>query len=66
MSFRLSEANGEIYMNDKIKVAIAGGTGYTGGELFRILLNHPSVEIVAATISTEGWLRRILNSSPPV
>ena len=26
-------------------MAIAGGTGYTGGELFRILLNHPDVEI---------------------
>ena len=39
----------------KIKVAIAGGTGYTGGELFRILLNHPNVEIVAATTtSSEG------------
>ena len=44
-------------MNDmnKIRVAIAGGTGYTGGELFRILLNHPNVEIVAATTtSSEG------------
>ena len=42
-------------MNKKIKVAIAGGTGYTGGELFRILLNHPDVEIVAATTtSSEG------------
>ena len=42
-------------MTNKIKVAIAGGTGYTGGELFRILLNHPSVEIVAATTtSSEG------------
>ena len=41
--------------NGKIKVAIAGGTGYTGGELFRILLNHPNVEIVAATTtSSEG------------
>ena len=39
----------------KIIVAIAGGTGYTGGELFRILLNHPNVEIVAATTtSSEG------------
>lgn len=39
----------------KIRVAIAGGTGYTGGELFRILLNHPEVEIVAATTtSSEG------------
>ena len=41
--------------NSKIRVAIAGGTGYTGGELFRILLNHPDVEIVAATTtSSEG------------
>ena len=40
---------------DKIRVAIAGGTGYTGGELFRTLLNHPDVEIVAATTtSSEG------------
>ena len=39
----------------KIRVAIAGGTGYTGGELFRILLNHPEVEIVSATTtSSEG------------
>ena len=28
-----------------IKVAIAGATGYTGGELIRILLNHPDVEL---------------------
>ena len=42
-------------LDRKIRVAIAGGTGYTGGELFRILLNHPSVEIVAATTtSSEG------------
>ena len=40
---------------NKIRVAIAGGTGYTGGELFRILLNHPEVEIVSATTtSSEG------------
>lgn len=40
---------------NKIKAAIAGGTGYTGGELFRILLNHPYVKIVAATTtSSEG------------
>lgn len=44
-----------ITMNKKIKAAIAGGTGYTGGELFRILLNHPNVEIVSATTtSSEG------------
>lgn len=29
----------------KIKVAILGASGYTGGELLRLLLNHPNVEI---------------------
>lgn len=29
----------------KIKVGIVGGAGYTAGELIRILLNHPFVEI---------------------
>lgn len=28
-----------------IKAGIIGGSGYTGGELIRILLNHPAVEI---------------------
>ncbi|HTN21008.1 MAG TPA: N-acetyl-gamma-glutamyl-phosphate reductase [Pelobium sp.] len=29
----------------KIKVGIVGGAGYTGGELLRILVNHPNVDI---------------------
>ena len=29
----------------KIKAGIAGGAGYTGGELIRILLNHPEASI---------------------
>ncbi len=29
----------------KIEVGIVGGAGYTGGEMLRILLNHPDVEI---------------------
>ena len=28
-----------------IRVAIAGGAGYTAGELIRLLVNHPSVEL---------------------
>ncbi|MFI5163707.1 MAG: N-acetyl-gamma-glutamyl-phosphate reductase [Bacteroidia bacterium] len=31
--------------NSLIKTGIAGGAGYTGGELIRILLNHPFAEI---------------------
>ncbi len=30
---------------NKIRVGIIGGAGYTGGELIRILLNHPNAEI---------------------
>jgi N-acetyl-gamma-glutamyl-phosphate reductase len=30
----------------KIKVGIIGGAGYTAGELIRLLINHPAVEIV--------------------
>ena len=32
----------------KIKVGIIGAAGYTGGELLRLLVNHPSVEIAFA------------------
>ena len=32
-------------MAAKIKVGIIGGAGYTGGELIRILLNHPAAAI---------------------
>ena len=31
------------------RVAIVGASGFVGGELLRILLGHPNVEIVAAT-----------------
>lgn len=31
----------------KLKVAIVGATGYTGGELVRLLLQHPNAEVVA-------------------
>lgn len=37
-----------------IKAIIVGGTGYTGGELLRILLNHPEVEISAVTTTQES------------
>ena len=29
-----------------IKCGIIGGAGYTAGELIRLLLNHPDVELV--------------------
>jgi N-acetyl-gamma-glutamyl-phosphate reductase len=42
---------------NKIKVSIAGGTGYTGGELLRLLLNHPAVEIVSVLSTTSAGTR---------
>jgi len=35
--------------NEKLKVAICGGSGYTGIELLRILSGHPQVKITAVT-----------------
>ena len=32
-------------ITNKIKVGIVGGSGYTGGELIRLLINHPNVDI---------------------
>jgi len=32
-----------------MKVGIVGGSGYTGGELLRILLHHPKVEVTQVT-----------------
>ena len=41
----------------KIKAGIVGGAGYTGGEMLRILINHPSVEIAfVLSNSNEGNL----------
>lgn len=31
------------------RAAIIGGSGYTGGELLRILTNHPNIDLVAVT-----------------
>ncbi len=35
-------------METKIKIGIVGAAGYTGGELIRLLLNHPKVEVAYA------------------
>ncbi len=39
-------------MSKLIEVTIAGGTGYTAGELLRILLNHPNVGKINVLSST--------------
>ena len=44
-------------MNDKIKIAIFGGSGYGGSELLRILLFHPNAEIVLVTANEHAGKR---------
>jgi len=37
-----------------ITVGVLGATGYMGGEVIRVLLNHPHAKIVWATSRTKG------------
>lgn len=46
-----------------IRVAVAGATGYAGGELLRLLLGHPTVEIGALTAGASAGGR--LGDSQP-
>jgi N-acetyl-gamma-glutamyl-phosphate reductase len=38
-----------MHMSPKTRVAVAGASGYAGGEVLRLLLGHPAVEIGALT-----------------
>ncbi|MFH1721726.1 MAG: N-acetyl-gamma-glutamyl-phosphate reductase, partial [Candidatus Altiarchaeota archaeon] len=44
-------------------VAIIGGSGYTGGELLRILMNHPEFEVEAVT--SERFASKFVHSVHP-
>ena len=50
-------------MQVSTRVAVAGATGYAGGELLRLLLAHPEVEIGAVTASASAG-RRLGDSQP--
>ncbi|MCI0505543.1 MAG: N-acetyl-gamma-glutamyl-phosphate reductase [Gammaproteobacteria bacterium] len=39
-----------------IKVGVVGGTGYTGVELLRLLVNHPNVRLTAITSRSEAGM----------
>ncbi len=41
-------------MSDRIRVSIVGGSGYGGGELLRLLLHHPHVEIAQVTSESQA------------
>src|SRR5256885_1349436 len=39
-----------------MKVGIVGGSGYTGGELLRLLLRHPKVEVAQVTSDSKAGM----------
>jgi len=41
----------------KIRIGITGGAGYTGGELIRILLNHPHAELISVQSKSHAGQR---------
>jgi len=46
-----------------LRAAVAGASGYTGGELLRLLVDHPEVEVVAAT--SESSAGKFVRSTHP-
>jgi N-acetyl-gamma-glutamyl-phosphate reductase len=42
-----------MHMN-KVRIAVAGASGYAGGEVLRLLLGHPAVEIGALTAGSNA------------
>lgn len=46
-----------------INVAIVGGSGYTGGELLRLLLSHPEVQITQVT--SQRWAGKAVTKAHP-
>ena len=43
-----------IVMRVTVRAAVAGATGYAGGELLRLLLGHPEVEVGAVTANASA------------
>lgn len=41
----------------KLNICIAGGTGYTAGELLRVLLNHPCANITSVLSTTSAGIK---------
>ena len=46
-----------------IKASIIGGSGYAGGELLRLLLDHPQVEV--AQVTSESYTGRYVHTRHP-
>jgi N-acetyl-gamma-glutamyl-phosphate reductase len=43
-----------MHMNEQIRIAVAGASGYAGGEVLRLLLGHPRVRIGALTAGSNA------------
>src|SRR4051794_2755267 len=50
-------AGARIVMHMTFRVAVAGASGYAGGELLRLLLGHPEVRIGAVTAGSSAGER---------
>ena len=50
-------------MTERVRVSIVGGSGYGGGELLRLLLGHPQVEI--AQVTSESHTGEFVHSLHP-
>lgn len=50
-------------MNNKIRVSVVGASGYAGGELLRLLLFHPNVELVQVT--SESYYGKLISKAHP-
>ena len=55
---------GIVMRMTKVRVAVAGASGYAGGELLRLLLGHPEVEIGALTGGVQRGGGRSASCSP--
>lgn len=50
-------------MSERIRASIVGGSGYTGGELLRLLLDHPNVEI--GQVTSRRLMGQFVHSTHP-
>lgn len=41
-------------MSERVRVSIVGGSGYGGGEVLRLLLDHPNVEVAQVTSRSQA------------
>jgi N-acetyl-gamma-glutamyl-phosphate/LysW-gamma-L-alpha-aminoadipyl-6-phosphate reductase len=48
---------------NRVKVSIAGGSGYIGGELLRLLLFHPRVEV--SQVTSESMAGKLVFKTHP-